>query len=87
MASTISENDFMFGFMFPLIWWLTTLSQFVAIFNLLPIYPLDGGLMLEVVAEKLSSRYAKRIVRAVTIVVLAILVFNFVGPAIISNFF
>ena len=87
VASTISENDFMFGFMFPLIWWLTTLSQFVAIFNLLPIYPLDGGLMLEAVVEKFSGRHAKRIVRAVTIIVLAILVFNFVGPAIISNFF
>lgn len=87
VAATVSKNDFMFEFMFPLIWWLTTLGQLVAIFNLLPIYPLDGGLMIEVVAEKINKKYAKRIVRAVTIVVLAILIFNFVGPAIISNFF
>jgi len=77
----------MFEFMFPLIWWLTTLGQLVAIFNLLPIYPLDGGLMVEAVAEKINKKYAKKIVRVVTIIVLAILVFNFVGPAIISNFF
>jgi len=86
VAETTCKSDFMFEFMFPLIWWLTTLSQLVAIFNLLPIYPLDGGLMVEAVAEKFSRRHAKRIVKVVTIVVLALLVFNFVGPAIISNF-
>lgn len=86
VASAISNNDFMFEFMFPLIWWLTTLSQFVAIFNLLPIHPLDGGLIIEAVAEKISKRHAKRIVKIVTIVILSILVFNFIGPTIISSF-
>jgi len=86
VAKTVSKNDFMFEFMFPLIWWLTTLSQLVAIFNLLPIYPLDGGLMIEAVVEKFSKRHAKRIVKIITIAMLGLLVFNFVGPSIFSLF-
>lgn len=82
----LKVNDFMFEFMFPLIWWLTTLSQLVAIFNLLPIYPLDGGLMLEAVAEEISKENAKRVVKFITLIVLALLVFNFVGPSAISAF-
>ena len=87
MASADSNNEFMFEFMFPLIWWLTTLSYFIAIFNLLPIYPLDGGLMVEAVAEKFSRRHAKRIVKGITMAVLLILIFNFLGPTIIANLF
>ncbi len=87
VASTAGDNDVMFEFTFPLIWWLTTLSQLVAIFNLLPIYPLDGGLMVEAVAEKLNRKHAKTIVKIVTIAMLALLIFNFVGPSIISSFF
>jgi membrane-associated protease RseP (regulator of RpoE activity) len=87
MASADSNNDFMFEFMFPLIWWLSTLSYFIAIFNLLPIYPLDGGLMVEAVAEKVSRRHAKRIVKAITIAVLLILIFNFLGPSVIGSLF
>jgi membrane-associated protease RseP (regulator of RpoE activity) len=77
----------MFEFVFPLVWWLTTLSQLVAIFNLLPIYPLDGGLMVEAVAEEVSKKHAKKIVKIVTSLVLALLVFNFVGPSIIGALF
>jgi len=87
MASADSNNEFMFEFVFPLLWWLTTLSYFIAIFNLLPIYPLDGGLMVEAVAEKFSRRHAKRIVKGITMAVLLILIFNFLGPTIIANLF
>jgi len=87
VAITATNNDFMFEFVFPLVWWLTTLSQLVAIFNLLPIYPLDGGLMVEAVAEEVSKKHAKKIVKIVTSLVLALLVFNFVGPSIIGALF
>lgn len=83
-ASNVTNSDFMFTFMFPLLWWLTTMSLFIAIFNLLPIYPLDGGLMMESVAEKVSKKHYKTIVKIVTALMVGILVFNFVGPVIIG---
>jgi membrane-associated protease RseP (regulator of RpoE activity) len=80
------KSDFMFEFTFPLIWWLTTLGYLVATFNLLPIYPLDGGLILEAVVEKVHKKSARKIVNIVTAIILALLVFGFVGPSIISAF-
>ncbi len=80
----IRTNDFMSEFLFPFTWWLTTLSYFVAVFNLLPIYPLDGGLMIEAVAEKYTGKHAKRLTSAVTILTIFMIIFNFIGPSIIS---
>lgn len=82
----ITKNDGMLEFIFPLIWWLTNISQLVAIFNMLPIYPLDGGLMVEAVSERLSKRHAKKIVKLTTALLISILVFNFIGPLIINIF-
>jgi membrane-associated protease RseP (regulator of RpoE activity) len=84
VASTPTKSEFMFTFMFPLIWWLTTLSLFIAIFNLLPIYPLDGGIMVEAISQKISKKHYKKIVKIVTLAVLGLLVFNFIGPGIIG---
>jgi len=81
------SSGFLFEFAFPLIWWLTTLGYLVAVFNLLPIYPLDGGLMMEAVVEKISKRHYKKIVNIITAAVIALMVFGFVGPSILSNFF
>lgn len=83
----VTKSDGMLEFTFPLIWWLTNIAQLVAIFNMLPIYPLDGGLMIEALAEHMSKRHTKIIVKAITILILSILVFNFVGPVIINIFF
>ncbi len=83
-ASTVIESDFMTEFAFPLIWWLTTISYFVAVFNLLPIYPLDGGLMLEAVVKKFNKKESIKITKVVTLVIAALLIFNFIGPTLIS---
>ncbi len=79
-------GNFEFSTMLPLIWWITTMGYAVAIFNLLPIYPLDGGLMVEAVAERIvgSNKKAKMIAKAVTIATLALVAFNFVGPIILQ---
>jgi len=79
-------DGFMLDFFFPLAWWLTTLGPFVAMFNMLPLYPFDGGLMLEAVAEKFTKRHSKLVVKVAAALVVAAMVFNFVGPTIIQNF-
>jgi len=81
-----AADGFMLDFFFPLMWWLTTLGPFVALFNMLPLYPFDGGLMFEALAQKFSKRHAKLLVKIAAAVVVLVMVFNFVGPSIIQNF-
>ncbi len=68
--------------LFPLLAFVWMLSVFVGIFNILPIHPLDGGLMVEAVAKKYAKKKSKKIVRAITLVTLFILLLNFIGPYI-----
>ena len=89
--------EFEFGTLLPLIWWVTTIGQAVAVFNLLPIYPLDGGLLVESVAEHFLTRSrrgrrikreevrrkAKKIAKWISIAMLTLIAFNFVGPFIL----
>jgi membrane-associated protease RseP (regulator of RpoE activity) len=74
--------DFEYSTLLPLIWWLTTVGYGVAIFNLLPVYPLDGGLMVQTVVEKFMGRTkkSKRVVTAISIAAAALVAFNFIGP-------
>jgi membrane-associated protease RseP (regulator of RpoE activity) len=81
-----AADGFMLDFFFPLMWWLTTLGPFVALFNMLPLYPFDGGLIFEALAQKVSKRHAKLLVKITAAVVVLVMVFNFVGPAIIQSF-
>ena len=69
--------------MFTLLW---ILSSGVAIVNILPLKPLDGGLFLEAVARKYAPKHSKLITKAVTLSVLGLLVFAFIGPGIWSFF-
>ena len=67
------------------IWWV---NVNVAIFNALPIYPLDGGRMLDislksVLGRKLSEKSISRITYAVTAVLLTILLMITVIPFIL----
>ncbi|MBU3904824.1 MAG: site-2 protease family protein [Nanoarchaeota archaeon] len=71
------------GFLFSLISFMSLLWIFsfaVAIFNILPIYPLDGGLMVETIIERFNKKSAKKIARAISLIVLLILLYNFFGP-------
>lgn len=58
-----------------LLLWMFIFSFGIGLVNLLPIKPLDGGLMFE---ELVGGR--KTIVRAVSIFMLLVLIFNLVGP-------
>ena len=71
-----------FVVLYPLLAFVWMLSVFVGIFNILPIHPLDGGLMVEAVAKRYAKKKSKRIVRAITLVTLLILLLNFIGSYI-----
>jgi len=53
----------------------------IGIVNLLPIKPLDGGLMFEELLPK--ARWKPYVVRTVSIIVLMVLIFNIVGPFVV----
>ncbi|MCD6381859.1 MAG: site-2 protease family protein [Candidatus Aenigmarchaeota archaeon] len=59
--------------------WGFLFSIFIAMVNLLPMKPLDGGLMLEAILKKYVKDDGK-IVNFVSILFLFILVFNIIGP-------
>ncbi len=69
-----------FVVLYPLLAFVWMLSVFVGIFNILPINPLDGGLMVEAVAKRYAKKKSKIIVRAITLLTLFILLLNFIGP-------
>jgi len=64
----------------PLLTMLWLFSFAVGLFNILPIYPLDGGLMIDSLLQKGSKKYGKRIMRIISFAVLLLIVYVFVGP-------
>ena len=64
-----------------LLLWMFLFSFGIGLVNLLPIKPLDGGLIFE---ELVKGRYQKIIVRAVSVFMLLVLIFNIVGPLFLA---
>jgi len=58
-----------------LLLWIFLFSFGIGLVNLLPIKPLDGGLILE---ELVGGR--KRVVKVISVAMLALLLFNLIGP-------
>ncbi|MEM7813846.1 MAG: site-2 protease family protein [Candidatus Aenigmatarchaeota archaeon] len=73
-------------FMKELFGWLYAISFGIGLFNLLPIKPLDGGLIFEEMVSKfLRKRRARLVTTWLSLVMTAILVFNIIGPALIAR--
>jgi membrane-associated protease RseP (regulator of RpoE activity) len=70
---------FVFWTFYMLFFWIFIFCLGVGVVNLLPIKPLDGGLIFEEICGKFTKR-SKIIVKAVTIIMLAVLIFNLIGP-------
>jgi membrane-associated protease RseP (regulator of RpoE activity) len=62
--------------------WIFVFSLGVGIVNILPIKPLDGGLLFEEIVGHFTNR-TKYLVRAVSGGMLLVLLFNLIGPVII----
>ena len=72
-----------FWFVFEVLKWTVILNYAVGLINLLPIKPLDGGLMAEAVIEKFSRKKRTRriLVYVISLFCLAMLLINILGPA------
>lgn len=66
--------------------WLLVLNIGVAIFNMLPVRPLDGGLIYEEIFKKKFGRKGKKIMRIVELTMLALIIFNLFIMYLIRTF-
>jgi membrane-associated protease RseP (regulator of RpoE activity) len=69
-----------------LLFWIIVLSLGVGIANLLPIKPLDGGLVYEAVLQKFFGKKAEPIMNVLTTFVLVLLIFHLFVIGVIKNF-
>jgi len=74
------NREFFMGTLIPLLSMTFLFSFAVGLINILPIYPLDGGLIVQAIAERFAKKRSKEIVRAITLIVLLILIYDFIGP-------
>ncbi|MBI3190392.1 site-2 protease family protein [archaeon] len=82
MAQSVSYNGeslYSYVMVSTLLMWIYIFSLGIGIVNMLPIKPLDGGLLFEEIVGKFT-KHGKNIVRAVSIIMLIILLFNLIGP-------
>ncbi len=72
-----------FWFIFDVLKWTILLNYAIGLINLLPVKPLDGGLMVETVVKKFvkNKKLAMNIVYAISFLGLFILLVNLVGPS------
>lgn len=79
----VKDSHTAFNVVFPLLTLCILLSYGVGLFNILPIYPFDGGLILESLTEDLDKKLSKMVVYGATMVCLSLIVFSFAGPLLI----
>lgn len=77
---TGTDTHFASSVLFPIMTWIWILNYTIAIVNISPIYPLDGGLMVQAIAEKVYKKRAKIITMIITLIMLAIFALNIVTP-------
>lgn len=70
------------AYVFPVIVLIFLFSFFVGLVNILPIYPLDGGLVFQAIMEKFFKEKAEGIVRGITYVLILLFAYLFIGPYI-----
>ena len=61
--------------------WILLFEYWIAIFNMLPLYPLDGGLILKSILER-RTKHWKRIVNITSAIILLLLLIVIFGPII-----
>lgn len=80
IGTRLNVNDIsLFLIVFPLLGMIASISILVGLFNILPIYPLDGGLITKAIAEKYAKKKAKYIYMGITYFLVAIILYAFVS--------
>jgi membrane-associated protease RseP (regulator of RpoE activity) len=78
-------NAGMFVVLFPLLGLMSSLSILVGIFNILPIYPLDGGLVVKAIADRFfKAKRANQITMAITFMMVLVILYSVIMPIIYS---
>jgi len=78
----LNTNRDVFIFVSELFTWMWILNFAVAVFNIFPIYPLDGGLIVYSILEKLTKKY-KEITIAITMLTIGLVLFTIIGPSLV----
>lgn len=76
----INSDSTTITFIFQLLTWVWIINYAISVFNIMPIYPLDGGLVVQAIVEKINKKYANKMTYAITFIVLLILAYNFIMP-------
>ncbi|MBI5871495.1 site-2 protease family protein [archaeon] len=72
-------------FMREILFWIFALNLGIGIVNLLPLKPLDGGLIVEAVTQKyIGEEKARIVVKVLGIFVLFLILFNLFGPILMT---
>ncbi len=74
-----SVDIVLYSTIFIVFLWIYIFNLGIGLINLLPIKPLDGGLVFEEITKKFTKK-SKVIVRVVSGIMLFLLVFNIIGP-------
>ena len=72
------------NFIFLLLSWLFTINLGIGMFNLLPIKPLDGGLLFEEIVSRFTT-HTRPITLAVSVGMGILVLFAIVGPALLGG--
>jgi membrane-associated protease RseP (regulator of RpoE activity) len=72
------------GLLFHSLTWMWIINYAICVFNIMPIFPLDGGQFINAIAEKICRKHAKKITYAISLAVLLILLFNFFAPFLLQ---
>jgi membrane-associated protease RseP (regulator of RpoE activity) len=78
-AKLNTKDNSLFSVLFPLLGMIALLNIFVGLFNILPIYPFDGGQIIKALAEKFVKKYSNQITIAITVFMLSFLVYSFIS--------
>lgn len=83
MSNVFLPGAEQFSFLIRLFYMIWLFSFAVGVFNILPLHPLDGGLMLEAVAKKYFQAHAQKIVVNFRWLMIYLILFSFL-PAFIQ---
>jgi membrane-associated protease RseP (regulator of RpoE activity) len=89
IGSRLNVSDVgLFDVLFPLLGLMSSLSILVGTFNILPIFPLDGGLVVKSFADRFikKKKNANRATLAVTAFMVLIIAYSIVMPIILNLF-
>lgn len=80
----IYKQNSILAALLPLLTMIWLFSFGVGLFNILPLYPLDGGMIVSALAERFASKNAGAIVKTLSSITLFIILYNIFGPLIIA---